>query len=368
MLLHSNYHHKYSIVNHIVKKTLFIGLVILLFTSCYHDYLIVNSEFSKGITVNDTNIVFFHFLRAGQPPKGISRFPDGGTHKTIYKNTSVYCYDKEKKEIQKLFDFKSFPSKSGWSYEISSENNLVLFSICPIMGWKYNLKDSTHTYYKDYHAQYAGFYIYYPKDEIIRHLRNDGYNPLLSPDGKQIVYLMRDSVGVEIWLNLIAENKNRILKKVKSNTAYIRCYWEDNKHIVFAENKEPKLLNIENNEISTYDKPLVRKQNENEIPIRKVKELMSGVTFKDWGFDIQKYWLKSDKEYINDIIALNGNLSYRKAILEEIGNKLSKEDITKIIQRMDNYKDKLESYKKTEYEMLSKETIALLDSLLKYKK
>ena len=125
------------------------------------------------------------------------------------------------------------------------------------------------------------------------------------------------------------------------------------------------MFDLETGEINLIDKELIPKQN--YVSITKIIELTNNISFNDWGLKLDEYWQRSHKEYINDIIILNGNLNYRRAIIEEVGQNLSSKEIEKIINKIDRYKNSLDDYKKTNYEFFSKETVDLLKMLLEPK-
>ena len=349
-----------------IKGILFLFAIILLLTSCYEDCIVINSKFTKGkINQDSSQIFFFHYLQAGQPPKGISRFPDGGTQKIIFKNVSLYSYSRENHILEKIFDFGNLPFGS-WFDNLSLQNNKLIFGISPLTGWDWTIKHSTRSdEFKNLYDKYMGIYKYDLESKKIDHFVYDGYNQELSNDENQIIYLKRDSLGVEIWHLMISENKNQILKKIETNTAFISIYWINNNKIAYNANKKLNQLDLKTGKISLFNKELIPKQN--DVSITKIIELTNNISFNDWGFKLDDYWQRNKKDYIQDIIHLNGNLNYRRAIIEEIGRNLSKKEIEKIINRMDSYKNSLEGYKKTEYEIFSKETVDLLKTLLESK-
>lgn len=347
------------------RKTLFLSVIILLFTSCYEDYISIGLDYSKGTLISDHEIVFFHKINAGQPPKGISRFPDGGTQKVVYVNTSFYRYDTLNNELHKIFDFDGFPV-SFMSGEVSIQQNILLFMANISYSWKRILNDTTDRYkdHKILKDKYSGFFIYNLENENITHLKYDGYDPVLSPDATQIIYLTEDTLGVKLWHLNISKNENRFIKTIKSDSRFIDFFWQDNEHIVYEDNDKLMMFDLNTNLIIPFKgEQTVNKKN--EISIRKVIDLTSHITFKEWGFDLKEHWARTQKEYINDIIPLNGNLNYRKVIMEEIGNDLSNDDIDRILKGMDKYEETLEGYKKSEYNYFSKETKDLIKQYLK---
>jgi len=347
-------------------KLFFLFVITFILTGCYEDYLVINSNFKSGkISQDSSQIFFFHSLQVGQPPKGISRFPDGGTQKIIFKNVSIYAYNTENQILEKIFDFGNLPFGS-WTYNLSLQNSSLIFGVCPLAGWDWRIKHSTKSeVFKILYDKYMGIYKYNFESEKLGHFVYDGYEQELSNDENQIIYLKRDSLGVEIWHLMIAENKNQIVKRIETNTAFIPIYWINNNKVAYEVNNKLNLLDLETGEINLIDKELIPKQN--NVSITEIIELTNNISFNDWGFKLDEYWQRSHKEYINDIISLNGNLNYRRAIIEEFGQNLSSKEIEKIINRIDSYKNSLDGYKKTNYEFFSKETVDLLNDLLEQK-
>ena len=137
------------------KSILILIISSILFSGCYEDYLIINSDFKSGIIDSDSNqIFFFHFLSAGQPPKGISRFPDGGTQRKIYKNVSLYSYNISEKKLFKIHDFEGVPFHPVLEH-ISLQNNNLLFSLSPLMGWHWIKKEKTDSIDKRIYLKYS---------------------------------------------------------------------------------------------------------------------------------------------------------------------------------------------------------------------
>lgn len=130
-------------------------------------------------------------------------------------------------------------------------------------------------------------------------------------------------------------------------------------------NNKLNLFDLETGEISLFTKELIPKQN--DVSITEIIELTNNISFNDWGLKLDDYWQRSYKEYINDIIHLNGNLNYRRAIIEEIGQNISSKEIEEIINKIDRYKNSLDGYKQTNYEFFSKETVDLLNDILEPK-
>jgi len=351
-----------------MKKNSRLILITILFaslflTSCHEDFLVISSKFDAcKINSDSSRIVFFHILKASEPPKGISRFPDGGTHNTIYKNICVYTYTINEQKLKKVFDFGNLPYGS-WNFNTTIQNKSFVFSISPTTGWDWSINNTTISEsYKNLAEKYMGLYKYdFLNKELTQHKYNV-YDPELSPDENQIIYLKRDSLNVGIGYYNINEQKNRIIKTLESNSAFIPLYWIDNNNIAYKADDTLELFNLQTNGVSSIDKEIIPKPS--KIPIRKVKELTKQFSFQDWGFKLTDYCQRNEKEYINDIVVLNGNLNYRKAILQILSPNFNKEDYKNILIKMKKYENLLEGLEKTEYEIYSTETKELIEHYL----
>ncbi len=346
----------------LIRFITFLFLTAIL-TSCYEDYLVISSKFEASkINSDSSRIVFFHILKASKPPKGLSRFPDGGTHNIIYKNICVYTYTINEQKLEKVFDFGNLPYGS-WNLNTSIQNKSFVFSISPTTGWDWSIKNTTIAEsYENLAKKYIGLFHYdFVNEELNQHKLN-AYDPELSPNENQILYLKRDSLNIEIGYYNINEQKNKIIKKIASNSAFFPLYWVDNDNIAYKVDDTLELLNIHTNDIISIDKEIVPKPS--KIPIREVKELTKQFSFQDWGFILTDYCQKNEKEYINDIVVLNGNLNYRKAILQILSPNFNKEDFENILIRMKKYEHSLEGLEKTEYEIYSTDTKELIEYYL----
>ena len=347
-------------MNHSVfYKVIVLVTISFLFTSCYEDYLVISSKFESGkINSDSTKIVFFHILQASQPPKGIRRFPDGGTHHIIYKNVSVYSFDIIEQKLEKIFDFGNLPY-SSWMYNTSMQLNSFVFSISPISGWDWSIKNSVKSeIYTELSEKYMGFYKYDMETKELNQFKYNAYDPELSPDENQIVYLKRDSLNVEICYLNINETKNKIIKKFESNSAFIPIYWIDNENIAYKVKKDLISINLQTFEEKLTDKELILKPL--KISMKEIEGIIKPYTFQDWGFNLTDYWQKSINEYINDIVLLNGNINYRKAIIQTISTQLTQKDFEDILNKMEKYENSLKGLERTEYEIYSTDTKELI--------
>lgn len=173
-----------------LKKSLILAVISLFLSSCYEDYLILCSGFKSGLITSDSSQIFFyHHLRAVQPPKGISRFPDGGVHKRIYENLSLYSFDILNNSLFKIYDFGKIPFGSELAY-ISLQNGRIAFSVSPLMGWDWVKKQKKDSVFYTNFDKYGGFYEYNLNTKNTEKIFTDGFYPTLSPDYKHIIYLI----------------------------------------------------------------------------------------------------------------------------------------------------------------------------------
>ncbi len=346
----------------VLHKILVLLLICILFNSCYEDYLIINSEYKSGtVSADSSQIFFFHYLKAGQPPKGISRFPDGGTQKVIYRSVSLYCLDIKKDSLFTIYNFENVPFSPDLDH-ISVNKNLIAFSISPLMGWKWIENHSNDSSFNKVYNQYNGFFVYNKNSDQLKHFSTDGYYPILSFDEQQIIYLKRDTAHLEIWHLSIPENENRVVKKVDDDTPFILMQWKDSENVYYKSDNTVYELNINNRN------PIISNATidfyTNQVSANDIKKLTSNRTYQDWGFDVRKHWLKSQNEYINDIILLNGNLEYRKAIIEEMAPEFNDIIINDILQQMNKHEKELEGYQQQQYNFFSEDTKNILKKYL----
>lgn len=79
----------------------------------------------------------------------------------------------------------------------------------------------------------------------------------------------------------------------------------------------------------------------NWIKYSKVDSMLTEIQAADWGLIVQNIWPKSDKEYINETIYLhNSSEMTRQAVTEQIISKLNKEEIEKLLKKMDKHYNK----------------------------
>ncbi len=340
--------------------------IIISFYGCYNDFLIISSDFSTPVSKDSNAIFFFHTIKASQPPKGISRFPDGGTHKTVYKNTSIYKFDIKKNKLDKIFDFGNLPYDS-WNSYISVFDDKIIFSIVPGLGWEWRIYNSTiKEKLAELKNEIGGIYLHNLTTLENNKIIKDGCHPVFSPNGRNILYLTNDTLNTQLMLFNIADNNNTQLLETPLTKKMSNLFWLNEKEIYFEINEKNILIDMNGNISDTTDLRSYHK-NPNKIKISELKDLLKNYDSQDWGFSLKKYWSKDIDDFCNDIVLLNGNLEYRKTILEEYKDDLSRSDIEDMLKDIEKRKQNLEQYKKAEYEYFSQETIELLNSLLNKK-
>lgn len=358
-------------MKHKRAKYIFPTLAILfsfLLNSCYEEYINIFTEFTPGVyNQSKTEIAFYHFLSAGKPPKGISRFPDGGTHDLLFKEVTLYRYNLETGNLNRVFQFGSLPSNAGfWREKISWKENSIAFSITPNSSWEWIIGQATNAHFIPFHEKYSGVFIHIIDQKSTHRISKEGFEPALSPDEKQVVYILSDSSSVELWKQDLSSGSDQLLSKLILPDEYSPTpFWETDNVVFLISGKQYSTFNFETFSVSESDE--APSFDRHEIKQGEISDITKSIPFKDWGIDLQSVWPRKKKDYVQDIIRLNGNLNYRKAIIEEIGNDLDIGEIEKIIDKMSKYQNSLEGIEKMNYEIFSVETKDLLLELLEGK-
>ena len=265
-------------------KLLIFVFSLFLLCGCYQDSIHISEDYTGGrYGWDSTDIFFYKFISAWKPAAGLSAFPDGGTPKLLYKNVSFYRYDRQRVELNKVFDFNNLPfNKSRWLTSIIRNDSIITFAIHPVSGWETEITlDPT---FKKYRQKFGGFFEY----------------------------------------NL---NRNRT------------------KH---------------------FSKPyVISPKNKQDLSASQIKKITGNISYKQWGIDLSELGSKSNAGFIQDLITLEGNHNYRKAVVEQIVSKLNAEEIKAIIEKMNAYRDQLSGLEQTEYEITAEETIDTLKKLLR---
>ncbi len=352
------------------KKIFLLPAILLSFTltGCYEDFINIYMEFTPGVyNQAKTEIAFYQFLSAGKPPKGISRFPDGGTHDLLFKTVTLYRYNLKTETLKAVYRFGNIPSNSSaWREKISWQKDKIAFSLSPVSTWKWMIEHTTNPLYAALHDKYSGIFVNNVKTDSTMHIPGIGFNPALSPDENKLAYLKSDTTKTELWSTNLNSGQDKPIIVIATAGEYAPdLFWKDEETIWIVSGKEGKLLNIETGEFIVL-------QEGPDIDLKRVgqgeiSDLTPSITFQEWGFNLSDVWPRKKREYIRDIVRLHGNLNYRKAIIQEIGDDLEAKDIEKVLDQMADYQNSLDGVEKMNYEIFSEETKDLLMKLLESK-
>ena len=106
-------------------------------------------------------------------------------------------------------------------------------------------------------------------------------------------------------------------------------------------------------------------QKNHKVDFTEFNNKLSELPLSEFGLVIKDIYPKSDEEYIKETIYLKNPSSLsRRAVVEQIISKLSKQQIRVLLKKMDEYKNGLEGLEKTEYEIYSRETYERIKALL----
>ncbi len=101
------------------------------------------------------------------------------------------------------------------------------------------------------------------------------------------------------------------------------------------------------------------------ISLTEAYNFVGEIPLEDLGLEIMDIFPKSEKDYINETIYLKNDAKIsRRAVVEQIIAKLSKEEIKAILLQMDKHLNSLQGYEKSTYQLYSKETYEQIQALL----
>jgi len=313
-----------------------------------------------------------------RPPKGISRFPDGGTPKILHKAVTLYLYTIPSARLKPLLRYGALPyAESRWSGSIDFRVTMLAFGIRPISGWDWEIRHN-HPRFKEYEEKYGGIFLHDTRSGETTRLTTEGFRPLLSPDEKHVIYLTGDSEALELWhIPLDSGIKIPINRFEGASPHSLRMFWNEigeSREVYFTTGdgwRKADLLLKEVSRVRPERAQAVEEMDRSQDRILgrgELRELTAGVTFREWGVSLKEHWPAERGARLRDIVLLEGNLDYRRAILEELGGELSPGDIQSLLDRMERRRASLEGYRRAAYELYSKETIGLLRALLEEKK
>ncbi|MBW2643227.1 MAG: hypothetical protein JRC89_07600 [Deltaproteobacteria bacterium] len=343
----------------------YLFVISLLVGGCQAKIPFVTGGISAGeFNENITKAVFLYNARVSKKATGISAFPDGGIPKILLQKSALYIYDISGNNLQKIFTYKSDINR--FYARVSFVNKKIAFSITPRLGWNYEIK---HGKNKDAVDNYRGIFIYDLLKNKTTRLTQKGIEPFLSPDGKYLLYFVQDADYTSAWTIRLGDNDNKLLKRFKRfNYCFAKAKYLDKSNMLILKSPEICIkLNIETGQAEEVALKKAKEQFEKRAS-DKVAELVKNLPFKKFGIDINKYCQKSKRQRRKDIIELKGNnFGYRKAVLEELNNDMSKKDLQILLKEMDNYKEQLNSSEKLKYELPSKKTIGFINTLIQKK-
>ncbi len=328
-----------------IKNILY--FLVLLLTGCHTQNIhLTTKAFSGSYNTYKNALVFFKEIHLWLPSSGIAVIPDGGIPKTLYKNTSLYHFQKQEKVLTKIYDFGNLPyNYSRWKTKTSYGTNLIAFSITPIEGWREFIEINPGL--KKYKTMYKGIFIYTPNNYThnrgeITKITTTGESPILSPDDSIVIYTKREKVNYSIEMyNLNTQKTNLLVNDIDIEPS--TSFFKDNKTAYWLlENGKWLKIDTSKREITTITLENPATSNV-EISTKELEKLTKDIPYSKWGFNLQEYWPRSTKGFITDIVEMRGNLEYRIAVLQMLKNRLSQQEINKIITRLTSARKPLSS-------------------------
>jgi hypothetical protein len=99
-------------------------------------------------------------------------------------------------------------------------------------------------------------------------------------------------------------------------------------------------------------RPGRKKRGRMSLSARDIKNYTRNVAVEGWGIDPLNYSKLSTGEYIEDLMALEGDQEYRNAVIERLGKELKTDEIKKLLEEFRKEMDKLrrsDNYKYLKY-------------------
>lgn len=129
-------------------------------------------------------------------------------------------------------------------------------------------------------------------------------------------------------------------------------------------------INIQTREISEIDSSTFQKMfddfyDKTKISISLLNKELNKTALSEFDLLLKNIDSKKDDQYIEETIYLKNDTPVtRRAVIEQIISKKSKEEIRSLLEKMDQYKHSLTGTEKTQYEISSEETYSAIRSLL----
>jgi len=383
-----------------MKNLIFI--LVLFLTSCsYKDYINLSEKYEYALYNKDkTQFAFFKTVKVSRPAKGLAAFPDGGQSKILYYNVSVYIYDISLNKLKKVHSF-SKPYKGQW-LDFDADGYLFFGQFIKL----HFLSDSLKKYDSEEFNKNTGIFVYnsttselkkivdkaekiqlspdnkklafdiynykktllyiMDKDGSNKHELGYGMQPLFSPDGKYMAYYIEeDNALFRLKLYNLKSNTTTAVSTIKNLNRY-SIFWINAQSLHF-ENNGHKILNTETNEV--IDTVFIKYPHlPNILGKKEIEAYTKNVDYDDWGFHLQNCCPKKKDEIIEAIVGYEkGNLAYRYALLQGIGEKLSKNDLEQLLKLFEEQENKKKGWDKDRYKRDIKSMKDYLDKLLEKK-
>jgi len=211
-----------------------------------------------------------------------------------------------------------------------------------------------------------GLYIFNVKDSSLAELVN--FNDLVSWQSTSrslwsvdlifndsVIYYQITPVTDWNWFITKARSEDR-LKQIKS---------------LKQKYNKPYMYNLNTGSVQEEDTLLFReKYQENnanhKADLSHLNKILKKAPLSEWGLNVTDIYPKNDKEYIKETIYnYNKSVETKRAVIEQIIAKKNKQEIEKLLERMDNYRNTLEGLERKEYDIFSADVYKQIEDLLK---
>ena len=133
---------------------------------------------------------------------------------------------------------------------------------------------------------------------------------------------------------------------------------------------KPYMYNLNTGSVQESDTSLFREKYQENIVNHKadlnhLNKILKKVPLSEWGLKVQEIYPKKEKEYIKETIyRYNECAESRRAVVEQIIAKKNKQEIEKLLEKMDKYRNSLEGLERMQYDLYTKETYDQIKTLL----
>ncbi|HUX94442.1 MAG TPA: hypothetical protein VMV47_01810 [Bacteroidales bacterium] len=83
-----------------------------------------------------------------------------------------------------------------------------------------------------------------------------------------------------------------------------------------------------------------------KVPVSEMKKLTGNLKYSDWGIIIDEISHAGKNQMIRDLSGLRGNQEYRNALIEILGDELTKKEIAEIKSEINKYLNSLSDYER----------------------